>query len=159
MYIFTYSNAPAPESMTFSRIIKVSTFDELVNELRDSVFCESFKMMCVDSLADNIQDVIQILAAEENVDGTFLNAVQVLFEELDAAQKSQSQERLDACIQLFNTMFDNGNFTYWDFGVKVIGEDNELADFIAGDMGYYCDCREEAEQILTSHIKNWRVEP
>ena len=160
MYIFVYSNAPAPECMTFSRIIEVSSFDDLVTEIRSSVFCESLNMMCTDPPEppeDGIQNVIQTLAEEGNVDATFLNTVQVLLKELDIAQKSQSQEHLDTCIQLFNSMFDIGNFTCWDFGLKVIADDDELSDFISDDMGYYCDSREEAEQILNSHIKNRRI--
>lgn len=161
MYIFVYSDAPAPECTTFSRIIEVSSFDDLVTGIRNSVFCESLKMMCTDPPEppeDGIQDVIQTLAEEENVDATFLNTVQGLLKQLDIAQKGQSKEHLDTCIQLFNSMFDIGNFTCWDFGLKVIADDDELADFISDDMGCYCDSREEAEQILNSHIKNRRME-
>lgn len=160
MYIFAYSSAPAPEYTTFSHIIEASSFDELVTKIRDSVFYESFKMMCADPPEppkESIQDVVQILAEEKTVNNIFLNTVQLLFQQMETAQKNQSQADLDACIQLFNSMFGIGNFTCWDFGMKVIADDDELAAFIAGDMGYYCDSREEAEKVLDSHIKNWRM--
>lgn len=154
MYIFAYSSGPAPDCTTLSHIIETSSINELITEIRDTVLYESLEMMCADPPElpeDSIQDIIRTLATEEEVNDTFLNAVQVLLKQLDSAQTSQAQEDLNACVQAFNQLFDEDNFTDWEFGIKLIADDCGLADFITGDMGPYCDCREEAELILNSH--------
>ena len=152
MYILTYSSGPAPDCCTFSRIIEASDWGETIAGIRDKVLHESLKMMCEDPPKppeDSFHGLLRTLVAEEGVDGTFLYGVYALLNGLEDARTNQ--EDLDACVQAFNRLFDEGNFTDWEFGMKLIADGRELADFVAGDMELYADSREDAEHLLHSH--------
>lgn len=154
MYIFCYSTEPLPDCLTLPFMYEADDYDELVDQIQDLVFGWSFKQLLCSKIEQMLKintDVLEIIweaVAENPIEEKLLITMQLLLYCLETARKSRSVEALAACIEGFNEAFALGNPTGWSLGAKLVMDDAELSDFLAGDMGPYEQLREKAQQAL-----------
>lgn len=157
MYVFSYSIDPLPRCLTIPFMSEVTNYSDLVDYTQENVFGCAFKQLLCDEyeLTQKYQDdIIKIIVdsiAENAIEAKLLITMQFLLYCLEIARKRESMEDLENCIEGFNEIFAPGNPTGWSFGAKLVMDDTELADFLAGDMGHYERVRGAAQKVFDSH--------